>query len=655
MSNRTFEKAINFISKKNYEQATKYIEEILSTDSNSIEGLNLIIFIKVQTKKFDEAEVYMKRLINVDPKNISNKFNYGKLLLDNGKFDKSLIENFEILNDYPTHVNALNNISYCYYQLKKYDDANYYVKKAIEYSTDGNLNLYKLYLKIQEFIKNFDEVKNYLNAINCKYDTCEIKNVFIEFYINTKNYNEANALLDDLLTSSFINPYTLFLKGLNEYSQKNFENALIFFNNSLKLNSKNIYIHYNIGCTLLQLNKYDEASKIFKNILEKSPEYKDAWINYGVTLHRQAKFSDALICFNKAIFLDDKSAEAWSNKGNLLFDLEKYEQAEECYLSAKNFDSSYYQGIYNHSLLLLATKDFLTGWKSFKYRWQWGGFSSTPIETSKPEWSGTPSNKRLFIWGEQGIGDQILYASMFSDLQSFPQEKIISVNKKLLPIFTRSFINLSFIEKDNLFPEERYDEHLPLGDLGGVLRPDIASFDSVHFPYLLHDVARTDKIREQLPNNGNLICGISWKSLNQDIGDYKSMALTELMPLLQKDGIDFINLQYGDTAQELQELRANNVHLYEVDGVDLFEDVDGVLSIIQACNIIITVSNTTAHLAGALGKRTYLLLPKGRGRLWYWHQSENGNLWYPSIKVIEQDKPGDWNSAMQKLMVEIRK
>ena len=133
------------------------------------------------------------------------------------------------------------------------------------------------------------------------------------------------------------------------------------------------------------------------------------------------------------------------------------------------------------------------------------------------------------------------------------------------------------------------------------------------------------------------------------------MALSELMTLLQKNEIDFINLQYGDTVDELEKLRANNIHINEIDGIDLFEDVDGALSIIQACDIIITVSNTTAHLAGALGKKTYLLLSKGRGKFWYWHQSKNKNIWYPSVQIIEQDSPGDWNSAVQKLITEIEK
>jgi len=386
-----------------------------------------------------------------------------------------------------------------------------------------------------------------------------------------------------------------------------------------------------------------------------NPNYAEAWSNKGIALSKLKQYDDAISHYDRALMIKNNLPEVWTNKGVLLFDLEQYDEAEQCFLRADGIDQSNNNNSYNFSLMLLATKQFLKGWQKYKSRWKWEQFTSRPLQTARPEWCGDRSNKRLFVWPEQGIGDQILYASMLSELQSFPQEKIVSVDKKLLPIFTRSFPKFYFIGKDEFLSEEKYEEHLPLGDLGGFFRPDIASFEAARFPYLMDDVNRTNMIRAQFPNHRNLKCGISWKSLNRDSGDYKSMAISELIPLLQKDGIDFINLQYGDTAQELEELRANNIHLHEVDGIDLFEDVDGVLSIVQACDIIITVSNTTAHLAGALGKKTYLLLTKGRGKLWYWHQSQGANLWYPSIRVIEQDAPGSWNGVIQKLMTEIEK
>ncbi len=439
------------------------------------------------------------------------------------------------------------------------------------------------------------------------------------------------------------------------HEQKKFNEAIECFNNAIHLDQFNLNAINAKGNTLTQLRKYSDAISYFDRALAINSDFYDGWTNKGWALQHLSRFEEAIACYDKALSLNPNNALALSNKGVLLFDLDRYDEAEQCYLEAESIDKSYDTNTYNYSLLLLGKKQFSTGWEKYKYRWKWDGFTSSPLQTSKPEWLGDRSLKRLFLWGEQGIGDQILYASMLSDLRSFPQEKIVAVNKKLLPIFTRSFPNFSFISKDEFLPEEKYDEHFPLGDLGGFFRTDVTSFESAYFPYLVDDAAKTDAIRARLPNNRNLRCGISWKSSNRDVGDSKSMALGAWIPLLQKKDIDFINLQYGDTVDELEGLRANNIHVHEINGIDLFEDVDGALSIIQACDMIVTVSNTTAHLAGALGKKTYLLLSKGRGKFWYWHQSKNKNLWYPSIQIIEQDSPGDWDSVVKKLIIEIEK
>jgi tetratricopeptide (TPR) repeat protein len=485
--------------------------------------------------------------------------------------------------------------------------------------------------------------------------------------LNPSNYlaysNRGNLLVAKNFLEEAVSDYRLAIQINPKYyeawanmgnvylTQKKIEEAIECFDNAIYIKKDDVRSLTGKASCLTQLKKYQESIDIFKAAISLCPNCDDIWTNMGWSFYCQGSFTEALKSLNKSLALNNQNDLTWTNKGVLLFDLEQYDEAEQCFLRAKELNNNSRHVIKNISNFYLYRKKFTEGWKEYKKRW----LITRPLQTARPEWCGDRSNKRLFVWPEQGIGDQILYASMLSELQSFPQEKIVSVDKKLLPIFTRSFPKFYFIGKDEFLSEEKYEEHLPLGDLGGFFRPDIASFEAVRFPYLMDDVNRTNMIRAQFPNHRNLKCGISWKSLNRDSGDYKSMAISELIPLLQKDGIDFINLQYGDTAQELEELRANNIHLHEVDGIDLFEDVDGVLSIVQACDIIITVSNTTAHLAGALGKKTYLLLTKGRGKFWYWHQSQGANLWYPSIRVIEQDAPGSWNGVIQKLMTEIEK
>jgi ADP-heptose:LPS heptosyltransferase len=153
-----------------------------------------------------------------------------------------------------------------------------------------------------------------------------------------------------------------------------------------------------------------------------------------------------------------------------------------------------------------------------------------------------------------------------------------------------------------------------------------------------------------------LICGLSWVSKNDDIGFNKSITLEILKPILILQDIVFIDLQYNDTKEERSNfLNKYGVEIKKLDTIDNFNDLNGITSLINLCDIIITVSNTNAHIAGALGKETYLLLPKGKGRLWYWSTKKNKSLWYKSIIVLQQKILGKWDNPIQTLRELLRR
>lgn len=147
---------------------------------------------------------------------------------------------------------------------------------------------------------------------------------------------------------------------------------------------------------------------------------------------------------------------------------------------------------------------------------------------------------------------------------------------------------------------------------------------------------------------GRINCGISWKSNRAKLGRHKSISLDELAPILKLNSLNFINLQYGDVKSEIMTANTQlDASIQMVDEVDLYEDILGLQSIIEACDIVVTASNTTAHLAGMSGKETLLFLPVGNSRFWYWHDVDGVSLWYPSIKVFKQEKQGDWSQPIE--------
>jgi ADP-heptose:LPS heptosyltransferase len=144
-----------------------------------------------------------------------------------------------------------------------------------------------------------------------------------------------------------------------------------------------------------------------------------------------------------------------------------------------------------------------------------------------------------------------------------------------------------------------------------------------------------------------VVCGVAWTSNNAFIGKHKSMSLIDLSSILQLRDVEFISLQYGDTKKEIDIVREKlNTEIRNIEGIDLYDDIDSLLGLIDACDIVITTSNSTAHLSGALGKETILLLPFSVGKFWYWHELDGASLWYPSVRVFKQLKQGDWSDPV---------
>ena len=222
-----------------------------------------------------------------------------------------------------------------------------------------------------------------------------------------------------------------------------------------------------------------------------------------------------------------------------------------------------------------------------------------------------------------------------------------------MPILSRSFPELLFIDDDAPLDASLYDAQIPFGSLPVVMNMN-PNMVGRRTPYLIDNDALTTLIKKNLALKKQLKCGVAWKSSNEKLGKDKSVLLSNLNDIFQVDGYEFINLQYGNTQEEIKNLEKNyGTKLTTIDGIDLFNNIDGLLSIIQACDLIVTTSNITAHLAGALGKTTYLLVPNSAGRIWYWHQ-EAVSSWYPSISLYSQDHNFEWGGAIKNIASKLK-
>jgi ADP-heptose:LPS heptosyltransferase len=168
--------------------------------------------------------------------------------------------------------------------------------------------------------------------------------------------------------------------------------------------------------------------------------------------------------------------------------------------------------------------------------------------------------------------------------------------------------------------------------------------------YLVADAERTKRLRDSFQlAAGERLIGISWSSQNPQLGHHKSIPLREWAGVLGVPRCRFVDLQYGDTSAEKAALETEAGLRLAAGGVDLRNDLDGVAALVAACDLVITVSNTTAHIAGALGIPGWVLVPAGSGKLWYWGHDREATPWYPSLRIIRQTSPGVWRDVLENI------
>lgn len=467
-------------------------------------------------------------------------------------------------------------------------------------------------------------------------------------FLQSGNLNGSELLLKQVVKNKPNHSEALRLLGVIAAQEGNNALALERVEQALISNWRNEFAHSNKGNILLSLDRPIDAIEAYKRSIKINPNYAEAYSNLGNGLQAIGDYTQAIECYQRALKMEPGNLDFKLNLGNAYSRMNLYDKATQIYEEIINLNPSDPGAHFYLAQIQLFLGNFQAGWLEYEWRWLSKENDSKPLKTTRQAWRGEPFEGSLYIWAEQGIGDQILHASMLPELRKFPQKKIISVEKKLLSIFKRSFPDFEFIDRTSDLPSDTYDQHIPIASLGKFFRKSKNDFPSLMNNYLVANKEIFGISKGDESSSKNKLCGISWKSTNKTLGKQKSLALMDLSGILELKNIDFVNLQYGDTAAEVSNASSVlDTKIINVQDVDLYEDIDSVLGIIDVCDIILTTSNSTAHLAGGLGKEVLLLLPFSVGRFWYWHDVDGISLWYPSIRVFKQEQQGDWSKPIQ--------
>ena len=611
-----FKKSLEYFKVQKYIESEKILLKILKNNKSHENVFFLLGLIKGINKDNLNAIKYLKQAIKINPK--KPLFHY--------------------------------NIALTYSQINKDTKAESHYKKSLKLD-DKNVEAWVNYGNILKKQNKFnDSIVCFKRALLVKpnYDLA-LMNIALA-YFNIENVKRGMKILKNIPKASKIYSQIQTTIAFGHLLIEEYDKGLILSNKLIKNNSNNFTALANRGIIFIHLNKFKEAINDFSLILKMNPNNVEALSNIALAQKGLGYTEKSLQNLNKAIKINPLYIEAYCIKAGVYIDLHNYDESKKNFQKAIVINKNYPEANFGLGLNYLINLEFEKGWEYFNWRFRVKRADINRFITNKKEWDGKNLNKKLFIWGEQGLGDHIMFSSLLGELKDYPKQIVIFINEKLIKLFSRSFHQFIFIGNIEEIDNYQFDEHLPLASLGKLFRKNINDFKKNKSSFLIDNSLLTEKFKSKIITK-KIKCGLSWKSINKDVGSSKSINIKQLEPVFSSQKFKLINLQFGEITNDINFIKKNFKSDFEqFNNIDLFEDIESVASLIQSCDIVITCSNSTAHLAGALGKETYLLIPLSRGKLWYWTDIKGASYWYPKIYIFKQIQFNSWKEPIEKML-----
>ena len=502
-----------------------------------------------------------------------------------------------------------------------------------------------------------DVYQSVLNEDPAHFDAMHLLGVV---YAQSAEYGLAIELFSKATEINKRDPVAYNNLGNAQTALRDWSGAVQSYDRAIKLDPRYALAYFNRGIAQEELGHIDLALASYVKATQINPNHSQAHCNYGLVLEQTGRIGEALRSFDRAIEIDPCNVEALSNRGNIFRVMGRYGESIADFDHALSVSPGFADAYWNKSLTLLFMRDWASAWDIYDWRWRRSDLDPNafrpPLAPKRfhhaTEYKTVP---KVFLWSEQGVGDEVFHASMLDEAISRFGSVTVQVDGRLIPLLQRSIPRAQFVAKGSPIDPNSFDLHVAHGDLGYFFRRDATDFQAVRTKYLCADQARVNSLRSQLQADARPLVGITWRSKNTRLGRGKSINLEQLLPILSNPLFRFVNLQYGDTHDELAALhQRHGIQIVSCLSVDNFSDLDGHAALVDACDMVLTVSNTTAHIAGALGKPTFVMLSKGEGRLWYWaNRHGRRSMWYPSINVFEQAEHGVWDGVVADIHLHI--
>lgn len=403
----------------------------------------------------------------------------------------------------------------------------------------------------------------------------------------------------------------------------------------------------------LQAAKKDKASawEWLRRALARAPDHAEVVNMHGVLLHADGCFDEAIEAFDRAEALGSRPAV--SNRGNSLMDLGRMEDALQAHEAAVEKDPHCAGAQYNLALVRLRLGDWERGWVGYESRWHFREVHRTPMRFRQPRWHGEALHgRRILLHAEQGLGDAIQFSRYAALVADCGAEVILQVHEPVQQLMH----SLAVVEEGRaqvaqlgVAPPE-FDLECPLMSLPAVFG---TALETVPWfgPYVVAETELAGEREAQLHGAAveTLRMGVAWAGNPRYRADgRRSMKVVTLLPLLRTKGIFWVSLQKGDAAEQLKEMGSE---IAIMDGSSGDKNLAETAALVAMLDLVITTDTCIAHLAGAMGKPVWILLPHLAD--WRWMEKVETTPWYPTVRLFRQQSAGDWAGVLERVIAEL--
>jgi len=564
--------------------------------------------------------------------------NRGNSLVDLGRLEDALESYDRALAHRPKYVDALINRANTLRLLGRHDEALASFERAVLFKPDhaegylGHGNTLLALKRLAEAVHSYDRA---IALAPTAVDALANRGRALR---ELRRYDESLSSYDRALSIRPDDAALLVGRGNTHYAMKSFAAALADYDRAVGIRPDFAEAHGNRGNALREMGRHGEALDACNRALALKPDYNEGYNNRGNALIELNRPADALADYDRALEAAPDNVYAWVNRGNALRYLDRAEEAIESFDRAIALAPDLAEAHWNKGLLCLSVGDFARGWAGYEWRWRREG-ELQPREFTQPQWRGeTLVGKTILLHAEQGFGDSIQFIRYLPMVAEKGGKIILEIPDGLAPLVVNA-VNIDGIyRRGDKLPH--FDVHCPLMSLPLTFSTTIDTIPA-SVPYLHAPGKRARVWRDRLADMGRPRIGLVWSGKPTHKNDHnRSIALPRLKPLLSVAGTQFVSLQREYRASDLTAL--DQLPIRRLD--DLLTDFADTAAVIGELDLVIAVDTAVAHLAGAMAKPIWLLLPHIQD--WRWLNGRNDSPWYPTAKLFRQPQIGDWGGAI---------